>query len=129
PEQRDRFLPGIAAGEELWCQGYSEPNAGSDLANVQTRATLTGGEWHLRGQKVWTSLAMESDWGFVLCRTEPGPHRHRGLPFLLVPMKQPGVEIRPIVQPTGTSEFNEVFFDDARTAEGNIVGAPGEGWQ
>ncbi len=128
-EQKERFLPRIAAGEELWCQGYSEPNAGSDLANVQTKAVLRDGQWRLDGQKVWTSLAVESDWCFVLCRTEPGSQRHRGLSFLLVPMKQQGVEIRPIVQPTGTSEFNEVFFDDARTDAANIVGAPGEGWK
>ena len=128
-EQKDRFLPKIVSGEELWCQGYSEPEAGSDLANVQTRAVLSEGEWRITGQKVWTSLAVESDWCFVLCRTEPGSRRHRGLSFLLVPMRQPGVEIRPIVQPTGTSEFNEVFFDDARTDAGNIVGAPGDGWK
>jgi alkylation response protein AidB-like acyl-CoA dehydrogenase len=128
-EQKDRFLPKIVAGEELWCQGYSEPNAGSDLANVQTRATLDAGEWHISGQKVWTSLALESDWCFVLCRTEPGSRRHRGLSFLLVPMRQEGVEIRPIIQPTGTSEFNEVFFDDARTGGAHIVGAPGAGWK
>jgi alkylation response protein AidB-like acyl-CoA dehydrogenase len=129
--QRERFLPPIAAVEELWCQGYSEPNAGSDLANVQTRAALTddGGQWRIDGQKVWTSLAVESDWCFVVCRTEPGSVRHHGLSYLLVPMRQDGVDIRPIVQLTGTSEFNEVFFDDARTDAANIVGAPGEGWK
>ncbi|GLZ07978.1 acyl-CoA dehydrogenase [Actinomadura sp. NBRC 104412] len=130
-EQRKRFLPPIVAVEELWCQGYSEPNAGSDLAGVQTRARLAddGTEWRITGQKVWTSLARESDWCFVVCRTEPGSSRHRGLSYLLVPMRQDGVEIRPIVQPTGTSEFNEVFFDGARTDASNIVGEPGQGWK
>jgi alkylation response protein AidB-like acyl-CoA dehydrogenase len=129
PEQRARFLPGILSGTELWCQGYSEPGAGSDLAAVATRANLQDGQWHLNGQKVWTSLAQFADWCFVLARTDPAEKRHRGLSYLLVPMQQPGVEIRPIVQLTGTSEFNEVFFDDATTAAQNIVGAPGDGWR
>ncbi|RAY11977.1 acyl-CoA dehydrogenase [Actinomadura craniellae] len=124
-----RFLPPIRRGEELWCQGYSEPSAGSDLAGVRTRAELVGDEWVLHGQKVWTSLAHVADWCFVLCRTEPGSTRHRGLSYLLVPMDQPGVEVRPIVQATGTSEFNEVFFDGAKTAADDILGAPGEGWR
>ncbi|GIH77740.1 acyl-CoA dehydrogenase family protein [Planobispora longispora] len=128
-EQKRRFLPPIRLGEELWCQGYSEPEAGSDLANVQTRARLEGGEWVITGQKVWTSLAHVADWCFALCRTEPGSARHRGLSYLLIPMDQPGVEVRPIVQLTGTSEFNEVFFDGARTAAANILGAPGDGWR
>jgi alkylation response protein AidB-like acyl-CoA dehydrogenase len=128
-EQKRRFLPPIQRGDELWCQGYSEPDAGSDLANVQTRAELVGGEWVIHGQKVWTSLAHVADWCFVVCRTEPGSTRHRGLSYLLVPMRQPGVEVRPIIQATGTSEFNEVFFDGARTAAENILGAPGDGWR
>jgi len=128
-EQRRRLLPPIVAVEELWCQGYSEPGAGSDLANVQTRAALDGGRWRISGQKVWTSLATEADWCFVVCRTEPGSTRHRGLSYLLVPMRQDGVEVRPIVQMTGTSEFNEVFFDGALTDGANIVGAPGDGWR
>ena len=127
--QRARFLPGILAGTELWCQGYSEPGAGSDLAAVSTRGRLEAGEWHLDGQKVWTSLAQFADWCFVLARTDPAAERHRGLSYLLVPMRQPGVEVRPIVQLTGTSEFNEVFFDDARAAAADIVGAPGDGWR
>jgi alkylation response protein AidB-like acyl-CoA dehydrogenase len=129
PEQKARFLPPILAGTELWCQGYSEPNAGSDLANVQTRAVLDGDEWVVTGQKVWTSLAHQSDWCFVVCRTEPGSVRHKGLSYLLVPMDQPGVDIRPITQLTRTSEFNEVFFDGARTASGNVLGDVGDGWR
>jgi alkylation response protein AidB-like acyl-CoA dehydrogenase len=128
-EQRDRFLPGILAGTELWCQGYSEPNAGSDLAGVRTKAQLHDGQWRVTGQKVWTSLAHLADWCFVIARTDPGSSRHRGLSFLLVPMRQPGVEVRPIVQLTGTSEFNEVFFDEAVTPEANVVGRPGDGWR
>jgi alkylation response protein AidB-like acyl-CoA dehydrogenase len=128
-EQKDRFLPGILSGTELWCQGYSEPGAGSDLAGVRTRAELREDGWHVDGQKVWTSLAHLADWCFVIARTEPGSSRHKGLSYLLVPMDQPGVEVRPIVQLTGTSEFNEVFFDDAVTSADNVVGAPGEGWR
>ncbi len=129
PGQRARFLPPILAGTELWCQGYSEPDAGSDLANVQTRAELDGDEWSVTGQKVWTSLAHQSDWCFVVCRTEPGSHRHKGLSYLLVPMDQPGVDVRPITQLTRTSEFNEVFFDGARTRRDHVLGEVGEGWQ
>ncbi|MCW2673365.1 MAG: acyl-CoA dehydrogenase [Frankiales bacterium] len=128
-EQKDRFLPGILAGTELWCQGYSEPNAGSDLAGVRTKAELRDGQWHVTGQKVWTSLAHQADWCFVIARTDPASSRHQGLSFLLVPMDQPGIEVRPIVQLTGTSEFNEVFFDDAVTDAANVVGEPGDGWR
>ncbi|OLT41376.1 acyl-CoA dehydrogenase [Saccharomonospora sp. CUA-673] len=128
-EQRRRFLPAIRAVDELWCQGYSEPGAGSDLAAVSTSARLEDGQWVLNGQKIWTSLAHVADWCFVLARTEPGSSRHRGLSYLLVPMDQPGVTVRPITQLTGTSEFNEVFFDDARTDADLVVGAPGDGWR
>jgi len=128
-EQKDRFLPGILAGTELWCQGYSEPDAGSDLAGVRTKAELRADGWHVEGQKVWTSLAHVAHWCFVVARTDPESSRHKGLSFLLVAMDQPGVEVRPIVQLTGTSEFNEVFFDDAVTDADNIVGAPGDGWR
>ena len=126
--QCDRFLPPILRGEERWCQGYSEPNAGSDLANVQTRATLDGDRWVINGQKVWTSLAHVSHWCFVVARTEPGSTRHSGLSFLLVPMDQPGIETRAIVQITGGGEFNEVFFTDAVTDAEMIVGEVGKGW-
>ena len=128
PEQQARFLPGIRAVTELWCQGYSEPGAGSDLAGVRTRARLEGDRWVVDGQKVWTSLAHHSDWCFVIARTDPDSTRHAGLSYLLVPLDQPGVEVRPILQLTGTSEFNEVFFDGAVTDASLVVGEPGQGW-
>ncbi len=127
--QRQRFLPGILEGTERWCQGYSEPGAGSDLAGVQTRAELVDGEWVINGQKVWTSLAHVSHWCFVVARTERGSERNRGLSFLLVPMDQPGIEVRPIEQITGGGEFNETFFTDARAAADLVVGEPGDGWR
>ncbi|MFD9459944.1 acyl-CoA dehydrogenase family protein [Streptomyces sp. NPDC060027] len=147
PEQKRRFLPPIAQGRELWCQGYSEPGAGSDLAAIRTTAEravdagavgVTGvrdqgavsGVFRVTGQKIWTSLAHEADWCFVLARTEPGSTRHHGLSFLLVPMDQPGrVEVRPIRQMTGTSEFNEVFFDGAVARAEHVVGGEGNGWR
>ena len=131
PEQQQRFLPPILAGQHFWCQGYSEPGAGSDLANIKTRATLDADndQWLISGQKVWTSLAHESDWCFVLARTEPGSVGHRGLSFLLVPMDQPQIRVQPIQQLTGTCEFNEVFFDQARTSSNNLIGEPGDGWK
>jgi len=133
PAQQQRFLPGILQATSYWAQGYSEPGAGSDLAGIRTRATLDEhtGEWVLHGQKVWTSWARESDWIFVLARCEPpSPQRarHAGMVFLLVPLNQPGVETRPIRQITGSAEFNEVFFDGARTAGDLHVGQPGQGW-
>ncbi|MEU7365239.1 acyl-CoA dehydrogenase family protein [Streptomyces hygroscopicus] len=130
--QRARFLPAIARGEELWCQGYSEPDAGSDLAGLRTRAVLdpAAGTYRITGQKIWTSLAHEADWCFVLARTEEGSQRHHGLSFLLVPMDQPGrIEVRPIRQLTGTAEFNEVFFDGAVARAEHLVGGAGHGWR
>jgi alkylation response protein AidB-like acyl-CoA dehydrogenase len=129
PEQQQRFLPKILDVTELWSQGYSEPGAGSDLANVSTTAELDGEHWVVNGQKVWTSLAHWAQWCFVIARSEKGSKRHAGLSYLLIPLDQPGVEIRPIVQLTGDSEFNEVFFDDARTDADLVVGEPGEGWR
>ncbi|MGH8386518.1 MAG: acyl-CoA dehydrogenase family protein [Pseudomonas sp.] len=131
PAQQQRLLPGILDGSQFWCQGYSEPGAGSDLANVQTRAKLdeTGEHWLISGQKVWTSLAHEADWCFVLARTEPGSQGHHGLSFLLVPMAQDSIRVQPIQQLTGTSEFNEVFFDQTVTHADNLIGQPGDGWK
>lgn len=127
--QQQRFLPAIRDVSELWCQGYSEPGAGSDLAGVSTTAVLDGDHWVINGQKVWTSLAHWAKWCFVLARSERGSQRHVGLSYLLVPLDQPGIEIRPIVQLTGDSEFNEVFFTDARTDADLVVGEPGDGWR
>lgn len=136
PEQKQRFLPGILAGTDYWAQGYSEPGAGSDLAGIRTKAhrDAATGEWVINGQKVWTSWAHESEWVFVLARTDEtgastaGP-RHAGMVLLLVPIKQAGVEVRPIRQITGTSEFNEVFFDGARTEGALHLGPVGDGWK
>lgn len=128
--QKQKYLPGIAAGTALWCQGYSEPGAGSDLANVNTKAYFdeAKGKWIISGQKVWTSLAHESDYIFVIARTNPNSSAHKGLGFFLMKMDQPGIEVRGIRQLTGTSEFNEVFFDQAECDADDIVGQPGEGW-
>ncbi|MDT3441958.1 MULTISPECIES: acyl-CoA dehydrogenase family protein [unclassified Pseudofrankia] len=129
PAQKERFLPRILSGEEHWCQGYSEPEAGSDLAALRTRAHLEGDEWVVTGQKIWTSHAFHAGWIFMLARTDPDAARNRGISFLLVPIHQPGIEIRRIRQMTGESEFCEVFVTEARTAAENVVGAPGEGWK
>jgi alkylation response protein AidB-like acyl-CoA dehydrogenase len=129
-EQKKRFLPKILSSEEFWCQGFSEPDAGSDLANIKTTAYLDGDEWVINGQKVWTSLGHVADWIFVVCRTEQGTEKkHQGLSFLLAPVDQPGIEMRPIEQITGTAEFNEVFFTDARTTADLVVGEVGQGWR
>ena len=129
--QKEKYLPGIRAGREFWSQGYSEPGAGSDLAAIRTRAELdeATGQWRINGQKVWTSLAHESDFVFVLARVDKDSQRHHGLGFFLVALDQPGVTIRPINQLTGTAEFNEVYFDDAVCGTDDMVGAPGEGWK
>ncbi len=128
-EQKQRYLPKIQHVEESWCQGFSEPNAGSDLANIQTRAVLDGDEWVITGQKVWTTFAHRADWCFVVCRTDPDSSSHHGLSYLLCPMHQDGIEVRPLRQMTGSAEFNEVFFDGARTAKENVLGPVGEGWK
>lgn len=127
--QKARFLPKILSGEEYWCQGYSEPGAGSDLANVQCRAVLRDGQWEITGQKIWTSMAEWSEWCFALCRTDPDLPRHKGISYLLVPMNQPGITIRPIEQITGGAEFAEVFFEGAKTAEASVVGGVNGGWK
>jgi hypothetical protein len=127
-EQKRHFLPRILSGQDRWCQGYSEPGAGSDLASLATRAVLDGDEWVINGQKIWTSVAHLANWIFVLARTDPGAPKHKGITFLLVPMDQPGIEVRPIKMMTGRSEFNETFFTDARTPADHVVGAVGAGW-
>jgi alkylation response protein AidB-like acyl-CoA dehydrogenase len=128
-DQKRRFLPTIQSVDELWCQGYSEPDAGSDLANVQTRAVLDGDQWVINGQKVWTTLAHHAQWCFCVTRTDPNSTGHAGLSYLLIPMDQPGVEVRPLRQMTGTAEFNEVFFSDARTDGANVLGRVNDGWK
>lgn len=128
-EQKSRFLPGIAAGTSIWCQGYSEPNAGSDLANVRTKARLEGGEWVVNGQKVWTSLAHYADWIFVVARSEEGSRGPKGLTFLMMELDQPGIEVRPIRQLNGDAEFNETFLSDARCPADSLIGTPGDGWR
>ena len=128
-EQKARFLPDIAAGKTIFCQGFSEPNAGSDLASVRTKARLEGDEWVVNGQKIWTSLAHISDWIFVIARSEEGSQGPKGLTFLMMEIDQPGIEIRPIEQINGDAEFNETFFTDARCAADSLIGAPGEGWK
>ncbi|MCW2614684.1 MAG: acyl-CoA dehydrogenase [Frankiales bacterium] len=128
-EQKQRYLPKILSGEQRWCQGYSEPDAGSDLAGIRTSAVLDGGEWVINGQKTWTSAGHLADHIFVLARTNPDAPKHRGITFLLVPMDQPGVEVRPIRNMAGYSLFNEVFLTDARTGAGEVVGAVDDGWR
>ncbi len=128
-EQKARFLPDIAAGKTIFCQGFSEPGAGSDLASVRTKGRLENGEWVVNGQKIWTSLAHISDWIFVVTRTEEGTKGPKGLTFLMMPIDQPGIEIRGIKQINGDAEFNETFFTDARCPEDSLIGAVGEGWK
>ena len=128
-EQKARFLPDIATGKAIWCQGYSEPGAGSDLANVKTKARLEGDKYIIDGQKIWTSMGTIADWCFVVARTEPGSIGNKGLSFLMVPMDQPGVDARPIRQMTGEAEFAEVFFDGAEALAIDRIGEEGEGWK
>ncbi len=129
PEQRNEFLPKILSGEISWCQGFSEPDAGSDLASLKTRAELEGDEWVVNGQKVWTTQAQYADYIFLLARTDPDVDKHAGISYLLVPMRQEGVEVRPIKQIDGSAEFNEVFFDNARAPRDNVVGGVNNGWK
>ncbi|HEY6598869.1 MAG TPA: acyl-CoA dehydrogenase family protein [Pseudomonadales bacterium] len=126
--QKQEFIPPTLRGEMLWCQGYSEPGAGSDLASLRTRAVLDGDDWVINGQKIWTSTAQFADWIFCLVRTEPNAPKHQGISFLLFSMKTPGIEVRPLKTMTGDATFNEVFFTDVRVPKHQIVGRRGEGW-
>ncbi len=128
-EQKRAFLPGILKGQTRWCQGFSEPNSGSDLASLKTTAVLDGDEWIINGQKVWTTQGHHADYCFLLTRTDPDAPKHKGISYILVPMKQPGVEVRGITQPDGTAEFCEVFFTDARAPKDNVVGGVNNGWK
>ena len=127
-DQKRFFLPKILRGEISWCQGFSEPNAGSDLASLATRAELDGDEWVVHGQKVWTTQAQYADYSFLLARTDPNVRPHAGISYLLLPMRQPGIEVRPIKQIDGSAEFNEVFFSGARCPKDNVVGGVNKGW-
>ena len=126
--QKEKWVPGTVLGEIAWCQGYSEPGSGSDLASLKTRGELDGDEWVINGQKIWTSGAVTADFMFCLTRTEPEASKHAGISYLLIDMKQPGIDVRPLKQMTGSAEFNEVFLNDVRTPEDWIVGKRGEGW-
>src|SRR5258706_1521270 len=128
-EQKQEFLPRILNGSVRWCQGFSEPNSGSDLASLTTGAVLDGDEWIINGQKVWTTGGHHADYCFLLTRTDPDAPKHKGISYLLVPMRQPGVEVRGITQPDGTAEFCEVFFTDARCPKVNVVGGVNNGWK
>jgi alkylation response protein AidB-like acyl-CoA dehydrogenase len=128
-EQKQQFIPGILDGSIAWCQGFSEPDAGSDLASLKTRAELDGDEWVINGQKVWTTQAQFADYIFLLARTDPEAPKHAGISYLLVPMRQPGIEVRPIEQVDGSADFNEVFFTNARCPRKNVVGGENNGWK
>jgi len=128
-EQKKEFLPKILNGTMKWCQGFSEPDSGSDLASLQTGAVLDGDEWVINGQKVWTTQGYQADYCFLLTRTDPAAPKHKGISYMLVPMQQPGIEVRGITQPDGTAEFCEVFFDNARCPKDNVVGGVNNGWK
>jgi len=127
-EQKERFLPGIAKGEELWVQGYSEPNSGSDLASLQTRAEEDGDEWVINGQKIWSSYGHYADWCFMLARTDPDAPKHRGISYFLLDMKTPGVTVRPLINIAGTKGFNEIFFENVRVPKDALLGEKNRGW-
>jgi alkylation response protein AidB-like acyl-CoA dehydrogenase len=128
-KQKKEFLPKILSGQISWCQGFSEPDAGSDLAGLKTKAELDGDEWVINGQKIWTTQAQYADYIFLLARTDADAPKHAGISYLLVPMKQEGIEVRPIVQPDGSAEFNEVFFTNVRAPKENVVGGLNNGWK
>ncbi len=127
-EQKKRFLPAILSGEEKWCQGYSEPGSGSDLASLQTRAVVDGDDFVVNGQKIWTSGAHRADWIFLLARTDPDAPKHRGISYLLADMRSPGITVRPLVNMAGSHEFNEVFFEDLRVPRSQLIGDMNRGW-